>query len=578
MQNLIFDSLKLFTFLDHGMLVCSEHGQIIWANRYAMHSFNCQENELQQKNIRLFFPGIRLPLEQAIASETVTLAPCNLNNQKMSCTLQPITMQDRKTSWLLCFKEHETESTSSQSGSPEQDIALQMKSIIDSSSDGIWVCNGQGVVVIVNKASQILNGVKAEKILGRRVDTLVAERVFDQSVTTKVLQSGKQESILQHVKKTGRKLLCTATPVRDSQGEIFLIVVNERDLTELESLKLQCEHSKQLTERYKEEIREIQQQKSEKKRIIAESPAMQNTLTRAGKLATLGATNILILGDSGTGKGLLASTIHEHSAHREKPFIEINCAALPESLLEAELFGYERGAFTGASRKGKAGLVELAEGGTLFLDEIGDMPLGLQAKLLKYLDNGEFRRLGGTRAIQVQCSVISATNQQLSQLAAQGKFREDLFYRLNSFTLEIPPLRKRREDIPALLSHYLKIYNLRYGRDAQISWETMRILQQYNFPGNVRELKNIVKNGVVFSDEPTIDQCLLSLMQPSQKIYQTQEPHSDVVSLNMQEAVEYTERQVLIRSRTMCRTTREMAVMLGISQPSVVRKLKKHNL
>ena len=476
------------------------------------------------------------------------------------------------------FKKQEVPAVCTSPETVQQEMAGQLKTIIDSSSDGIWVCNGQGVVVIVNRASQALNGVEAENLLGKRVDTLVEEGFFDQSVTNKVLQSRQQESILQRVDKTGRKLLCTATPVMDSSGEISLIVINERDLTELESLKLQCEHSKQLTERYKEEIREIQQQNSEKKRIIAESPGMQNTLTRAGKLATLGATNILILGDSGTGKGLLAATIHDRSPHRNKPFIEINCAALPESLLEAELFGYERGAFTGASRKGKAGLVELAEGGTLFLDEIGDMPLGLQAKLLKYLDNGEFRRLGGTRSIQVQCSVISATNQQLPNLVGQGTFREDLYYRLNSFTLEIPPLRKRREDIPALLSHYLQVYNRRYGRNAQISWETMRILQQYHFPGNVRELKNIIKNGVVFSDEPMIDQCLLSLMQPSQQVCPDPGRYEDVVSLNLQGAVEYAERQVLIRSKSMCRTTREMAVMLGISQPSVVRKLKKHNL
>jgi transcriptional regulator with PAS, ATPase and Fis domain len=349
-------------------------------------------------------------------------------------------------------------------------------------------------------------------------------------------------------------------------------------MTELENLHRKFEQNQKLTEKFKEEISELALRELEKNTIIADSNSMKQILQKSLKLANIGASNILILGASGTGKGLLAKSIHKNSNRRDKPFIEINCAALPENLLEAELFGYEKGAFTGAAETGKVGLFELAQGGTLFLDEIGDMPLGLQTKLLKYLDDRQFRRLGGTKPINVECATISATNRNLQDLVKKNQFREDLYYRLSSFTLEIPALRHRREDIPGLVRFYLDKYNRHYGKSMHISSRMIVSLQNYSFPGNTRELKNIIENGVVLSDDTTIDAFLLASIQ---KLGGPLFPPVDVTSsvpIDLTETVNQLEKQLLIASRQRCRTTREMASFLKISQPSVVRKLKKHGL
>ncbi len=228
---------------------------------------------------------------------------------------------------------------------------------------------------------------------------------------------------------------------------------------------------------------------------------------------------------------------------------------------------------------GKVGLFELAQGGTLFLDEIGDMPLNLQTKLLKYLDDKQFRRLGGTKAISVECATISATNRDLRDRVKNNLFREDLFYRLSSFTLEIPPLCERREDIPGLVRFYIEKYNRQYNKSMQIGSAMIGTLQNYSFPGNTRELKNIIENAVVLSDEKRIDAFLLaSIQKNSGPLFSAGSLSSFSAPVNLTDTMNQLEKQLLTAAKNQCRTTREMAVFLKISQPSVVRKCKKHGL
>lgn len=460
-----------------------------------------------------------------------------------------------------------------------KELNRRLNTIINASSDGIWVCDGKGIIVSINGASESLNGIMAKDVIGKNITRLLENKIFDQSVTTKVLASGKQETIVQHIEKTNRLLLCTGTPARDEDGKIALIVVNERDMTELETLRNKFKENKKLTDKYREELSELSLRELQNNSIIADSNEMKHILQKSLKLAHIGASNILILGASGTGKGLLAKSIHKNSSRSDHPFVEINCAALPENLLEAELFGYEKGAFTGAANDGKVGLFELAQGGTLFLDEIGDMPLSLQTKLLKYLDDKKFRRLGGTQSIYVECATISATNRDLLDSVKSKQFREDLYYRLSSFTLQIPPLRERNYDIPGLLRFYLKKYNEKYGRSAHMSPKIISILQNYSFPGNTRELKNIIENGVVLSEDSNLDNFLLASVEknkgtlmPTCNFSVSSEPIDLGVTLNN------VERQLLLEAKKHCRTTREMSTFLNISQPSVVRKLKKHSI
>ena len=457
-------------------------------------------------------------------------------------------------------------------------LVRQFETIFHSSSDGIWVCDGSGVVININRASETLNGIRAEDVIGHNIKDLLARKVFDHSVTSRVLTSGQRQTVMQFIPKTGKYLLSTGTPSLTEDGRIALIVINERDMTELNTLRREFEKSQQVREKYRQELSDISLLELERNDIVAESAAMRRILQMALKLSHIGASNILVLGESGTGKGLLARLIHKNSSRHTHPLVDINCAALPENLLEAELFGYEKGAFTGADEKGKIGLFELAQGGTLFLDEIGDMPLPLQAKLLKYLDNKEIRRVGGTRSIKVECATIAATNKDLKALVAARAFRQDLYYRLNSFILQRPPLRERREDIAGLVRFYLSEANRTDNCARTISPQAMRLLQRYRFPGNVRELRNIIENAVVMSNDDQITEFILASIDEQEGDGFESLPRPMAAGEGLVGRLQAYERELLLETRRRCRTTREAARRLGISQPSVVRKYRQYKI
>ncbi|WP_370459543.1 sigma-54 interaction domain-containing protein [Desulfopila sp. IMCC35006] len=349
-------------------------------------------------------------------------------------------------------------------------------------------------------------------------------------------------------------------------------------MTELENLRKKYAQSQKITEKFKEELSERTLRELENNTIIADSIPMKQIIQKSLKLAHIGASNILILGASGTGKGLLAKFIHKNSNRREDPFVEINCAAIPENLLEAELFGFEKGAFTGAAEIGKVGLIELAQGGTLFLDEIGDMPINLQTKLLKYLDDKQFRRLGGTKSINVECATISATNRDLRDRVQNSLFREDLYYRLSSFTLEIPSLCDRRDDIPRLVRFYLEKYNKKYNRSTHISSKVVAQLQNYSFPGNVRELKSLIENGVVLSEDASLDSYFANIEKKSSPFLPVLDMPASSKPIDLSETLREVEKQLLVKAKQHCETTRQMSLYLNICQSTVVRKLQKHGL
>jgi len=453
----------------------------------------------------------------------------------------------------------------------------QLNVIFDSSSDGIWVCDGQGRIVNINAASEKLNGIKAKDIIGKNVADIVKNGLFDRSATLEVLETKRQVSIMQYVKKTKKHLLVTATPASDEKGNIFLVVVNERDITHLNTIREQLEQSRMVTEKFKDELAALSMLELKEQEIFAQSEEMRQVLRVSLKLAHLGASNILILGESGSGKGLLAKFIHENSKRKKKPFIQINCAALPETLLEAELFGYEKGAFTGAREHGKVGLFELAQEGTLFLDEIGDLPFSVQAKLLKYLDDHEVMHLGGIKPKKIDCAVIAATNHDLDSLARERRFREDLFYRLNTFTIRIPPLRERPEDIFELVDYFLRKYNKSYGVKKRITPEAFELLQSYPFPGNVRELENVLKKAVVMSEKEVLDEFIVKSLEGGVEKW-TSSSSERKHKLGLTDEVLAVERGILKNAMVRCKSTREMASYLRVSQPTVVRKMKKHGL
>ena len=458
-----------------------------------------------------------------------------------------------------------------------QNLNRQLEAIYNSSPDGIWVLDNAGRVISMNEAAEQVEGFKQDEVVGKTIDELLEKGFVDQAVTPKVLQLKKTMSALSYKKRTQKTLLVTGTPVLDAKGDVNLVIVNERDMTELTAMKEKLELSNMVTEKIKKELSEYALQDLKDNKIIAVSKEMQNILHLAMKLSQIEALNILISGKSGTGKSLLAKFLHSTSSRKKKAFIEINCAAIPESLLEAELFGYEKGAFTGAREKGKAGLFELAHEGTLFLDEIGDMPLVLQAKLLKYLDDKRVMRLGGTQARNIDCIVIAATNQNLVKMVKEKKFRKDLFYRLNAFTLKIPPLEDRPEDTLELIRHYIKTYNDAYGKNRHIGPEGMALMQEYGFPGNVRELKNMIRKAVVFSEESCLDNFLAECINLERTSHANPGyPMAEKSRLSLADELYNLEHQILKNMIPKCRSTSELAERLGVSQPTAFRKMKKH--
>jgi len=382
-------------------------------------------------------------------------------------------------------------------------------SLFNASSDGISVSDANGRIIVCNEASARLCGIGLEELMEKKCQDLVQNGVINRSITLEVLAAKRQRSIMMYITKTKKHLLVTGTPVFNESGNIVLVVVNERDITQLNDLREELEKSRLMTEKVRDKLAEISLLELRKQDIITESDQMYKVLQIAMKLAHIEASNVLIQGESGTGKGLLAKFIHNNSGRKKGPFIQISCAALPESLLEAELFGYEKGAFTGASQKGKAGLFELAHNGTLFLDEIGDLPQSVQAKLLKYLEDREIMHIGGVRTININCVIIAATNQNLLDQVKQGRFRNDLFFRLNEFTINIPPIRERKEDILALAMYYLKKYNRKYKSEKRFDTSAIKFFETYPFPGNVRELKNLLKKSIVIADDFFISKSLL---------------------------------------------------------------------
>ncbi|MBN2058308.1 MAG: sigma 54-interacting transcriptional regulator [Candidatus Saganbacteria bacterium] len=305
--------------------------------------------------------------------------------------------------------------------------------------------------------------------------------------------------------------------------------------------------------------------------VIYSSPAMENVLEAARQVAPSQAT-VLILGESGTGKELVASAIHYASPRSDKPFIKVACAALPESLLESELFGYERGAFTGAAER-KSGRFELADGGTLFLDEIGDLLPATQVKLLRVLQEKEFERLGGNRTIKIDVRIICATNRDLKKMVKEGRFRDDLYYRINVFPVQLPPLRQRREDIPLLVAHFTHKYNKENSkRISGINRAALDIIMAYDWPGNVRELENVIEHAVVL--------CQKELISPRDLPANLSQQAAEIKTsgTTLPKIVESIEKQKITEALEQYKTQRKAAVALGLTERMLGYKIKKYGI
>ena len=331
-------------------------------------------------------------------------------------------------------------------------LLQEINIFVESSHDGILVTDSQGVVIRVNAAFERAFSVLRREVIGRNVTELIAEGLYLDSAALKVLETRETATVV--LEQKGKRLIATGTPAFDICGSFTSVVVNIRDITELNDLQSRLEHQRMVAEGYIRELTFIQSQNAPGADFVVHSKEMQHIMDTIKTISQVDST-LLITGESGTGKEVIVNQVHRSSNRRDKPIIKINCGAIPASLFESELFGYEDGAFTGARRRGKAGFFELANEGTLFLDEIGELDLDLQVKLLRVIQEGEVTRIGGTKTLHVDVRIIAATNRDLWQQVQEGNFRQDLYYRLNVINIEVPPLRERRDDVIPLAVHFI---------------------------------------------------------------------------------------------------------------------------
>ncbi|AEG14321.1 PAS modulated sigma54 specific transcriptional regulator, Fis family [Desulfofundulus kuznetsovii DSM 6115] len=444
--------------------------------------------------------------------------------------------------------------------------------ILDLSSDGIVAIDRNYVITMANHNFASFFNKTPEEIIGKNVYEVYGESkpIFPRAMETGEAEYGYLGNL------NGHEVIANRVPlIRDGEIVGALGVVAFRDVEELYALIKKIRHLKSELDYYKGELERVHRSKFSFDQIIGRNKQFEAVKETARRVAMTSST-VLILGESGTGKELFAHALHTEGLRSKGPFIKVNCAAVPENLLESELFGYVEGAFTGARKGGQPGKFELAHGGTIFLDEIGDMPLSMQAKLLRVLQEKEIERLGDTRPRHVDVRVIAATNQNLEELIGKGRFREDLYYRINVVTLNIPPLRERMDDLELLVEHFIKHFNRQFGlRVTGVSAEVMEILMNHHWPGNVRELENVLERAYNVLDGTIIQKKHLPLYLQKAGLAGGQRTGQSGLPRLVQEA----EREAILEALAATKgNKRQAAQLLGISRAGLYKKLKRYQI
>lgn len=446
-------------------------------------------------------------------------------------------------------------------------LLMELLFFFYSSKDGLYIVDANGITVRVNKAFEEITGISAKKMINRNVNDLVREGFFDQSVAAEVLKSKKPTTIIQKY-QNGNTALVTGTPNIDSSGQIKNIVSNVRDISELNKLYDDLSAKERLIEQYSEYISELDHYKDDG--IIAYSESMK-TLMKTIRQVAKSDSSILFLGESGVGKTMFARYLWKLGGDLKKPFIAVNCAAIPQTLIESELFGYVRGAFTGAERSGKEGLIQSAKGGILFLDEVSQIPFSLQAKLLGFLESKEVTKIGSVKPDKVDVRILSATNENLEKLVETGEFREDLYYRLNVIPLQIKPIRERREDILPTVNYFLNELNKKASLNKSIDKDLMDKLIGFSWPGNVRQIRNIVERIYVMSNGNR-----LTIEDLPKDIEQRDGRHNHLCDLpnDMRKRIQEIEKIWIKEAIEKGGSVREAAKILGVPPTTLFRKYK----
>ena len=422
-------------------------------------------------------------------------------------------------------------------------------SVIEGVYDGIYITNGNATTIYVNQSYLVISGLEKSMVMGKNMEDLMRSGVISRSGTLLALKRRTTVSLEQEF-TTGKRALVTSTPIFDNENRVIMVVTSVRDLSGLYALREELDKSSEQAERYYAEVELLRRQVLDESGVVAAAPAMLEVLEIAKRVAQLD-TPVLLLGETGVGKERIASYVFNQSNRNKQNFIKVNCGAIPENLIESELFGYDPGAFTGAASKGKIGYFGVADKGTIFFDEIGDLSLSAQVKLLRVLQEQEIVR---------------------AQLVRQGKFREDLYYRLSVFPIKIPPLRKRQEDIILLARHMLAELNQKYNKSKRFTAAAERDMQAYAWPGNVRELKNVVERAFIMSNDSAVSITELN-PEPGQPVLP---PIAETQATSLKAVLEQYEASFIQKAYQEHGNIRDAAKSLGMDATTFNRKRNKY--
>ena len=445
---------------------------------------------------------------------------------------------------------------------------ITVEDILNSIRVGIYITDGEGTTLLLNEEGSKNGGLTSDEVVGKNMKELMDMGYVKESDSFEVMESGKEVQLIQNL-GDGGKIFITGVPIYKN-GKIVLIVSTERDIKETDDLKALLQENKEKNEQYKTEVEYLRQSMLFQGELVCVSHLMKQVLEQAKRISKLDAT-VLIQGESGTGKEVVADYIYKTGDRADGVFIKINCAAIPETLIESELFGYEDGAFTGAIKNGKIGLFEAASGGTIFLDEIGDLPLSMQAKLLRTIQNKEIRRIGSNKPKEIDVKIIAASNINLKDAVSKGIFREDLYYRLSVATIEVPPLRSRKDDIEPLALHFIEKMNDKYGFEKSIEKSGLEALKEYNWPGNIRELKNIIERLMINSENNIITKFQLIRQINGGTTYSFTDDEKE----GLKDIIDKYEAEVLLQYLEKYGTLSKVADALKVDKGTISRKIKK---
>jgi PAS domain S-box-containing protein len=564
----------LLDSLSCGIVAVDAAGAVVYVNPVAGALFGLSPGTAAGQPVRLLFPALGEKLLGCVQSATCVHG-IRIEEKEIAVLgfISPIIEHDKTVGAISFFREmSEVEQVVTELDIYKK-MHRQLDAIFESSYDGLFVTDGKGNIVNLNKSSARLNGYIREQVIGKNIKDMVCQGFIDRSVTLEVIEKKVSVSIMQRLKNC-KHIIVTGVPVFDDCGTIEFVVTNERDIGMLNLIRTQLQEAQRPAKIHVSESIPKTTDQTSVPDIVAVDAKTRQVLDSALAVAPYD-TIVLLSGESGVGKGLIARLIHASSPRRNGRLVKIDCGTIPDQLLESELFGYRRGAFTGADTLGKPGRILMADKGTLLLDEIGEVPLNMQVKLLRLLEEREIVPVGDTEARRIDTRVIATTNRDLRDMVARGLFREDLYYRLSVVPIHIPPLRERPEDIPQLISACLARLSDRLGCRKTVAPEVVDILSSYTFPGNVRQLENLMERLLILCPQDEIQiHHLPEEVVASRRLIDP----LDILDqgLTLREAVEMFEGQLLRRALTKYGSKTKAAKALRVDPSTILRKTRKY--